>query len=47
MRGIMAEIALRLSVRCAAQLPLPAGHVLAAVLGVIKLADRDLPIRIS
>ncbi len=45
MRGIMSEIVLRLTVRCAAQLPLPGGHVLVAVPGVIKMADRDLPIR--
>jgi hypothetical protein len=36
MCGIMAEIVLRLTVRCAAQFPLPGGHVLAAIPSVIK-----------
>ena len=40
MRGIMTEIVLRLTVRRATQFPLPAVHVLAAVPGIIKLADR-------
>ena len=40
MRGIMAEIVLRLTICRAAQLPLPGGHVLTTVPGVIELADR-------